>query len=95
MDPLCLLVESIASGDGEITDLPIVENEALRWLVKGVLIVEDMLLQVMDVVFVHLGGDGGISFAVSNGLEEPIGNGLEEHSIQIRLGLESCLDGVG
>jgi hypothetical protein len=70
VDPLCLLIEPVASGDVEITDLPIVENEAPRWLVKGVLVVEDMLLQVMDVVFVHLGGNGSISFTVSNGLEE-------------------------
>jgi hypothetical protein len=44
VDPFCFLIESVANGDVEVTDLPIVENKTLQWLVKGVLVVEDALL---------------------------------------------------
>ena len=56
---------------------------------------EDSLLQGMETVFISFRGYGGVGFSVSDGLEEAIGDTLEEDCIQVRLGLQSCLDGAG
>jgi hypothetical protein len=95
VDSLHLLVGSIANRDVEVTDLPIVEDEAFRWVVESFLIVEDALLQAMEPIFIRLSSNGSVSFTVGDSLEESICDGLEECGIQVRLGLESGLDGGG
>jgi hypothetical protein len=79
----------------EVRYFPIVKHVAHGWLVECGLIVEDSLLQGMETVFISFRGYGGVGFSVSDGLEEAIGDTLEEDCIQVRLGLQSCLDGAG
>jgi hypothetical protein len=79
----------------EITDLPIVKNKAVRWCVECLLLMEHVLLETAGLVLIRFVSDGSVGFAVGDGLEEPISNGLEESGTQIWLGLEGCLDGAG
>jgi hypothetical protein len=67
-DPLGSLVQSIADWDVEVGDLPIVESVAFRRSVVGVLIVEDMLLEPLELLFICLGDDGGVGFVIGDGL---------------------------
>jgi hypothetical protein len=53
----------------EVADLPIVECKTLGWMIEGVFIVEDALLQVVDAILIGLLGNGGVSFAICDGLE--------------------------
>jgi hypothetical protein len=53
----------------EISDLPIIEHEAVRCVVEGVLVVEDMLLQMVDTILIGLLGDSSVSFTIHDGLE--------------------------
>ena len=52
----------------EVGDLPIVESVAFRRSVVGVLIVEDMLLEPLELLFICLGDDGGVGFVIGDGL---------------------------
>jgi hypothetical protein len=76
-NPLCLLIEPIADRDVEVGNLAIVEDVAGGGCVEGVLVVEDLLLQVMDLVFVPLCCDGGGGFPIGDGLQESIGDAPE------------------
>jgi hypothetical protein len=76
-DPLGFLVQPTADRDVEVTDLPVVEDVAHRWLVEAVLVVQDLLLEGVDAIFVPFCRDGGVGLLVCDGLEEPIGNSLE------------------
>jgi hypothetical protein len=71
----------------EIADLPIIKHEAIGGVVEGVLVVEDVLLQMVDMILEGLLGDGSVSLAIHDGLKESICNGLEEGGINVRLGL--------
>jgi hypothetical protein len=62
------LIEPIADWDMEVGDPSIVEDEALRWLIEGPLIVEDMLLKAMELILIGFGGNGGVSLAIGDGL---------------------------
>jgi hypothetical protein len=79
----------------EVTDLPVVEDKALRWLIECVFVVENALLQAAEPILVCFGGDSGVSLVIGNGLKETIGDGSKEGGIQVRLSLESRLDGMG
>jgi hypothetical protein len=76
----------------EVANLPIVEDVAHRQLVEDVLIVQDLLLESTDVVFVPFCRDGSIGLSVGNSLEQPIGNTLEQGHVKVRLYLERGLD---
>jgi hypothetical protein len=73
-NPFGFLVQPSTDWDVEVSDLPIVDLIALRWLIKGLLVMEHPLLQVMEAVFVMLGSHAGTRLLVSDGLEEPIGD---------------------
>jgi hypothetical protein len=45
--------------------------------------VEDLLLQGVEAVFVSFLGHGGVGLLISDGLEETIGDTLEEDCIQV------------
>jgi hypothetical protein len=68
-DPFGLLIQSLADQDVEVTDLPIVEFVALGWVIEGLFIVEYLLLQVVEMIFVALGGHADACLSVGNGLE--------------------------
>jgi hypothetical protein len=76
----------------EVGDLPIVEYKPFRWMIEGVFVVEDALLQVMDAVVVMFLGNGGVSFTVCDGLKQSICNGPEEGSVEVRLCPKRSLD---
>jgi hypothetical protein len=81
-------VSAVASRDVEVGDLVIVEDVPHRWLLEGVLIVEDVLLQGVDSVFILFGGDGHFSFLVGNGLEKPVGDLVEKGCVDVVVDLE-------
>jgi hypothetical protein len=87
-DPFCGAVEPIANWDVEVGDLIVVEDIPHRWLLEGILIVEDGLLQGMDLVFILLGGNSSLDLPVGNGLEEAIGDLLEEGCIDVIIDLK-------
>jgi hypothetical protein len=64
---------------------PIIEDIAYRWLVKCFLIVEDSLLHGVEAILIPLCGHGGVSFSVSDSLEEAVGDASEEDCIQVQL----------
>jgi hypothetical protein len=67
-DPLCFLVEPVTNQDMEVGDLTIVECVAGGGLVESVLVVEDVLLEVVDPVFVPLHCNGSGGFSIGDGL---------------------------
>jgi hypothetical protein len=67
--PLSLLVESIADGDVEVSNLHVIEVEALRRLVEGPLIVENALFKAVELILIGFGGDGGVSLAIGDDLK--------------------------
>jgi hypothetical protein len=79
----------------EVGDLPVVENVACRWLVECGLVVENFLLQVMELVLILFHEYGSVSLAIGDGLKEAVSNTPEEDHVQVQVGLEGRLDGVG
>jgi hypothetical protein len=77
MNPFCLLVELIADQNMEVGDLAVVEHVTVGRSVETVLIVEDMLLEVVDLIFVPLCRNGSGGLPVGNCLQEPIGDASE------------------
>jgi hypothetical protein len=58
-------------------------------------LVEDALFETVVLFFICLDGDGSVGFTIGNGLKQPVGDGVEEGHVDIWLGAESCLDGMG
>jgi hypothetical protein len=56
--------------------------------------VEDVLFEGVDPVLIVFGHDGGVSFAVGDGLKEPISDAPKQHRVELRLCLEGGLDGT-
>jgi hypothetical protein len=73
-NPFGLLIQSSADRDVEVSNLPIVELVAFRWLVESLLVMEYLLLQVVQVVFVAFGSHAGARLSVGDGLEESVGD---------------------
>jgi hypothetical protein len=71
-DPLGLLVKTVTHWDMEVHNFAIVECVASWRLIEGILIVEDVLFEVVESVFIPFVGDSGGCFSVSDGLEEPV-----------------------
>ena len=74
-DPLSLLVQPIADGDLKVGDFSIVDLISLRWVIEGLFVVEDPLFEVVEPIFVALGGHTRAGLAIGDGLEKSIGNG--------------------
>jgi hypothetical protein len=72
----------------EVRDLVSVKYISHRWLMEGVLVVEDVLLEGVDSVFILLGGECSLSLPVGNGLKESIGNLAEEGCVDVIVDLE-------
>jgi hypothetical protein len=66
--PLGLLIKPIANRDVEVSNLPVVEGEALRWLIEGPPVVEYTLFKAVESVLIGFGGDGGVGLAIGDGL---------------------------
>jgi hypothetical protein len=77
LDPLHLLIESAADGDVEVGYFPIVEDVARGWLIERGLIVEDLLLQTVESVFVPFCGYSGVGLSIGDGLKEAVSNASE------------------
>jgi hypothetical protein len=58
----------------EVSDLPIIGLVAFRWLVEGLLVMEYLLFQVVEAVFVVFGSHAGARLSIGDGLEKPIGD---------------------
>jgi hypothetical protein len=67
--PLGLLIEPITNRDVKVSNLSVVEGEALRQLIEGPFVMEDVLFMPMELVFVGFGGDGGVSLTIGDGLQ--------------------------
>jgi hypothetical protein len=63
-DPLGFLVQPTADGDVKVRYLPVVEYMAHGWLIERRLIVEDLLFQAVEPVFIPLRRYGGVGFMV-------------------------------
>jgi hypothetical protein len=62
------LIEPVADRDVEVSDLSMVEGEALRWLIEGPFVVEDVLFKAMELVLIGFSGDGSVNLAIGDGL---------------------------
>jgi hypothetical protein len=67
-DPLGLLIQPIAHWNVEVWDLAVVEGVSSRWLIKGVLVVEDALFKAAELAFVPFVGQAGAGFLIGNSL---------------------------
>ena len=78
LDPFGGVVDSIAKGNVEVGYLAIIDNVAVRGLVKLVFVVFNMVVQAPDLLLEAMCFGGSLGFMLSDGGEEPIGDGSED-----------------
>jgi hypothetical protein len=78
----------------EVGDLSIVKDIAHGWFIGSCLVVEDLLFQGVEPVFVSLHRYGGVGLMIGDSLEQAISDASEKDSVQIQLSLQGCLNGA-
>ena len=88
LDPLGGVKDSIADGNVEMGDSPVVLDVPVRRSVECVFIVLDMVVEPTNLFLEAVDFASFLGVASSDGCEEPFSNGLEDVCIEIGVGCQ-------
>ena len=95
LDPLCWFEDSIAQGNEEVGDSPIVFDVSVGGAFEYVFIVFDPVMESGDLFFEVTNFDVFVGIASSNGCEEPFSDGSEDVGIEVRVRCQCGHNGIG
>ena len=95
LDPLCRLEDSVAQGNEEVGDLPVVLDVPVGGTLEYVFIVFDPVVESSDLFFEVMDFDVFVGIASGNGCEEPFGDGSEDVGVEIRVCCQGGRNGLG
>ena len=94
-DPFGQAEDSVAQGNVELGNLPIIGDVALGGSLKLVFIVLNMILQTHDLSLEVVSFNGCLSFMSGDCGEEVIGHCLEDVWVEFGMGSEGHCNGIG
>ena len=94
-DPLCWLKDSIAKGNEEVGDLPIILDVPIGGAFEYVFIVLDVVMESADLFVKAADFTSLLSVVSGNGCEEPLCDGSKDVGIEVRVGRQSGRNGTG
>ena len=95
LDPLCWFEDSIAQGNEEVGDSPIVFDVSVGGTFEYVFIVFDPVMESSDLFFEAMNFDIFMGIASGDGHEEPFGDGLEDVGVEVRVCCQCGRNGIG
>ena len=94
-DPLCQLEDSVAQGNEEVGNLPIVLDVSVGGAFEYVLVVFDPVVESGDLFFEATNFDVFVSVMSGNGCLEPFSDGSEDVGIEVRVCYQCGCNGIG
>ena len=85
LDPFCRLKDSVAQGNEELRDSPIVFDVPVGGAFEYVLVVFDSVMESGNLFFEVVNFDVFVGVAPSDGCEEPFSDGSEDVGIEVRV----------
>jgi hypothetical protein len=95
LDPLCWFEDSLAQGNEEVGDLPVVFEVSVGGVFEYVFIMFDPVVKSGDLFFEATNFDVLVGVASGNGCEEPFSDGLEDVSVEVRVCYQCGRNGIG
>jgi hypothetical protein len=95
LDPLRWLEDPVAEGNVEVGHSSIVFNVTVGGTFKYVFVVFDAVVEPTDLLIEVADFAGLLSIASGDGCEEPLCDGLEDVSVEVRVGHQSGRNSTG
>ena len=95
LDPLHWLKDPIAEGNVEVGHLSVVFNVSIGGMFKYVFIVFDAVMEPADLLVEAVDFADLLSIASGDGCKEPLCDGSEDVSVEVRVGRQSGCNGTG
>ena len=89
------LEDSVAQRDEEVGDSSFIFNVAIRGAFEYVLVMFDSVVEPGDLLFEAANFDVFLGVALSDGREEPFGDGSEDVGIKVGVCCQSGRNGIG
>ena len=94
-DPLCRLEDSVAQGNEEVGDLPVVFNVSVGGTFEYVFVMFDPVVESGNLLLEATNFDVFICIASGDGREEPFGDGSEDVGVKVGVCCQSGRNGMG
>ena len=95
LDPFGWFEDSVTKGDVKVGHSPIVLDISVRGSFEYILIVLDAIVKSADLFVEAANFTGLLSVTSGDGCKEPLCNGLEDVSIEVRVSRQSGCNGTG
>ena len=95
LDPFSRAEDSIAQGNVELGNLPVVDDVSFQGSFKLVLVVFDMILQTCGLSLEVMHFDGCLCLILGDCSKEAISDCLEDVRVEFRMGSNGCCNGIG
>ena len=94
-DPLCRLEDSIAQGNEEVGNSPVVFDVSVGGVFEYVFIVFDPVVESGNLFFEATNFDVFVGVVSGNGCKEPFGDGSEDIGVEVRVCCQCGCNGIG
>ena len=94
-DPLCRLEDSVAQGNEEVGDSPIVFDVSVGGAFEYVFVVFDPVVESGNLFFEVMNFNVFVGVASGNGCKEPFSDGSEDISVEVRVCCQCGRNGIG
>ena len=95
LDPFSQLKHSLAQGDVEVGHSPLIVNIAIGGFLENIFIMFDMVMESADLLIEMADFDFLLRIASGDGCKEPLGDGLEDVGIEVRVRCQGGCNGIG
>jgi hypothetical protein len=95
LDPFCWFEDSIAQGNEEVGDSPVVFDVPVGGTFEYVFVVFDPVVESGNLFFEATNFDVFVGVALGNGCEEPFSDGSEDVGIEVRVCCQCGHNGTG
>ena len=95
LDPVCWLEDSIAQGNEEVGDSPVIFDVSVGGTFKYVFVMLDPIVEPGDLFFEATDFDIFMGVTSGDGCEKPFGDGSEDVGVEVRVCCQGGRNGIG
>jgi hypothetical protein len=95
LDPFCWFEDSIAQGNEEVGDSPVVFDVPVGGTFEYVFVVFDPVVESGNLFFEAMNFNILVGIVSGNGCEEPFSDGSEDVSVEVRVCCQRGRNGIG